>query len=85
MKYSKIAGALRWTEGTIVLRKGQSIDDDHPLVAERPDIWGDEAPGADIASTRVQSTMTSGPAGVRVEKPPVVQAPVVKAPPRDDK
>jgi hypothetical protein len=50
MKYSKISGVLRWSGGTIALRGGQSIDDDHPLVRERPDLFDDNDPGANLPS-----------------------------------
>jgi hypothetical protein len=74
VKYCKIAGSLRWSGGMIILHRGQSIDDDHPLVKERPDLWEDEEPGAQIASARVESGMQR-PGEARTEKPPVVQAP----------
>lgn len=81
MKYSTLSGALRWSEGTIVLRRGDSIEDDHPLVAERPDVFSDEEPGADIGgkgrSSRVETGMQS-PGGMRTERGPRV----IKAPPR---
>lgn len=60
MQFSKISGALRWSQGTIVLRVGQTIEDDHPLLLERPDIFTEEDPGADIRqapATRVETTM----------------------------
>lgn len=69
MKYSKVAGMVRWSEGNIRLSEGQSIDDDHALVTERPDLWTDVAPGASIQS-RVQSTMQR-PGEARVERPGV--------------
>lgn len=48
MKYSTCSGAVRWSGGLTVLGIGQSIDDDHPLVAERPDLFTDTGPGPDI-------------------------------------
>lgn len=42
MKYCKISGVTKWSGGVIVLREGMTADDDHPLVAERPDLWRDE-------------------------------------------
>jgi hypothetical protein len=81
VKYSNIAGALTWSQGTILLSRGQSIEDDHPLVAERPDIWDDTAPAAIITTPhRVQTTM-QGPGEHRMERGPS-RPPVVKAPPR---
>lgn len=44
MKYAKVFGAVRWSEGVVVLGAGTTADDDHPLVKERPDLWTDEAP-----------------------------------------
>lgn len=61
MKYSKVSGIVRWSGGSTVLGMGTSIDDDHPLAAERPDLFGDEAPGADIR--------TPGPARPKGEAP----------------
>lgn len=69
MLYSKVAGMVRWSDGNIRLSEGQSIDEDHPLVKERPDLWTDEAPSASITS-RVQSTMQR-PGETRVERPGV--------------
>jgi hypothetical protein len=57
MLFSKISGTLTWSQGTMRLSRGMSIDDDHALVAERPDLFTDEDPGADVTSTRVQTTM----------------------------
>lgn len=76
MKYSKVSGNLRWTGGTIVLHRGQSIDDDHPLVEERPDLWSDEEPGAQIQGeqSRVQTGMQR-PGEVRQETAPVIPTP----------
>lgn len=79
MKYANIDGNLRWSQGWTLLHVGDSFDDDHPIVQERPELFGDEAPGAmfrsETAPGRVESTMTTGPEGTRVEKPVVVKAP----------
>lgn len=81
MKFVKAAGVVTWSGGMIPLRQNQSIADDHPLVAERPDLFTDEDPGADIITpARVQSAM-QGPGAVRMERAPSAP-PVVKAPPR---
>lgn len=48
MKYAKVSGAVRWSGGTTIINVGMSADDDHPLVVERPDLWGDEAPQPDL-------------------------------------
>lgn len=52
MKYSKVNGAVRWSGGTTILGLGTTADDEHPLVLERPDLFGDEAPGAHLAAPR---------------------------------
>lgn len=44
MKFSKVSGAVHWSGGTTILGEGMSADDDHPLVVERPDLFGDGAP-----------------------------------------
>lgn len=67
MKYSKVSGAVRWSGGTTILRAGQSADDDHPLVVERPDLWTSEGPGADLRARRrpVVERATRAPGEVR--------------------
>jgi hypothetical protein len=75
MKYSNITAVVSWSGGVLPLRKGQSIDDDHPLLAERPDLFGDGEETAQVSNTvragapgaRVETTSTAGPAGARVE------------------
>lgn len=70
MRYARITGAVRWSGGTTILHKGMSADDDHPLVKERPDLFDDEAPGAELPSPRrgtspVVERATRGPGEVR--------------------
>ncbi len=67
MRYSKIAGMLAWSGGTLLLREGMSIDDDHPIVKERPELFGDSDPGATIqhAATPVIERGTAAPGEVR--------------------
>jgi hypothetical protein len=36
-----------------VLHKGKSADDNHPLVLERPTLFGDDAPSADLSGPKV--------------------------------
>lgn len=48
MKYAACSGAVRWSGGLQVLKAGQSIPDEHPLVAERPELFTDTPPEADI-------------------------------------
>jgi hypothetical protein len=84
VKYSKIEGTLAWSRGTILMRKGASFDEDHPLVAERPELFGDVDPGAEHktreatpppaveratrAPGEVRNTPGTGPRGNRVPK-----------------
>lgn len=68
MKYSTVTGAVRWSGGTTLLHRGQSADNDHPLVKERPDLWTDKAPGASLStprSTRPVERATRAPGEVR--------------------
>ena len=53
MKYSKVGGVVRWSGGTTVLNLHMSADDDHPLVLERPDLFVDAAPGAELKKPKV--------------------------------
>lgn len=81
MKYSKIGASLAWSGGTALLREGQSIEDDHPLVAERPELFSDVAPGASLttphnptverataAPGEVRATPGKGPGTIRVPR-----------------
>lgn len=67
MRYSRISGVTRYSGGTIVLREGMSADDDHPLVAERPDLFTDVPPPADLQSAGrpVVERATRAPGEVR--------------------
>ena len=51
MKYATVSGAVRWSGGTTIIHEGMSADQDHPLVLERPDLFGDEAPPPMLASS----------------------------------
>ncbi|MBZ6135766.1 hypothetical protein [Streptomyces olivaceus] len=78
MKYVKRSLAARWSGGTATLREGQSIGDDHPLVAERPDLFTDTEPEPDI-----KMPATSGRHGApRVERATRAPGEVRKAGPR---
>lgn len=81
MKYAKGAAVVRWSGGTTVLRMNQSIDPDHPLVAERPELFRDDDPGAEIktpgapvveratrAPGEVRTTPGTGPRAGRVPR-----------------
>lgn len=73
--YSSTEGVVAWSGGEILLRKGQSIDEDHPLYQERPDLFRGLAPlgTADIATSRpptaVESTMQT-PGATRMTRVP---------------
>jgi hypothetical protein len=80
MKYSNFSGMLAWSGGTTLLRAGDSIDDDHPLLTERPDLFTEDEPEAKrnsgptveratAAPGEVRTTPGAGPRGNRVPKP----------------
>lgn len=68
MKYCNTNGVLRWSGGTILLKSGMSIDDDHPLVTERPELWNDQEPGATVSGPQIGNIErgTAAPGEVRV-------------------
>jgi hypothetical protein len=77
MKYSKIAGVVRWSGGTTLLRKGQSADEDHGLVKERPDLFTDQVPGASLSVPKSKPAVeraTRAPGEVRVTESPSTRA-----------
>jgi hypothetical protein len=79
MKYSNIDGYVTWSGGGMLMKRGLSFSDDHPLVAERADLFTDEEPGATVSNpTRVQTGM-QGPGAFRSETAP---RPIAKAAPR---
>jgi len=41
VKYAKDSLVVSWSGGQTVLRRDQTVDPDHPLVAERPDLFAD--------------------------------------------
>ena len=67
MKYSKFSGVVGWNGGSTLLREGQSIDENHPLYRERPDLFRDGEETADLATRQnpgaVETTMNTGPGG----------------------
>ncbi len=87
MKASKIGGVVKWSQGTIILRAGQTIDPDHPIVAERPELFRDADEEAEVkapapavergtrAPGEVRNTPGTGPKAGRVpvQKPDPVQ------------
>jgi hypothetical protein len=52
--------AVRWSGGTQILKPGQSIADDHPLVAERPELFTDAEPEPDIPMPAVPGRGRAG-------------------------
>jgi hypothetical protein len=61
VKYSLVTGNVAWSQGTTQLTRGKSADDDHPLVLERPDLFGDEMPDAELSSAPVVERATAAP------------------------
>lgn len=61
MKYARVSGIVHWSGGAMLLHEGMTADDDHPLVAERPDLWHDEGPAASLRGPGADD----GPAGPR--------------------
>ncbi|MFE2352212.1 hypothetical protein [Kitasatospora cineracea] len=76
MKYAIVNGAVRWSGGLQVLRTGQSIEDDHPLALERPELFTGDQPGPDIKKPGrhrggpVVETATRAPGEQRATKAP---------------
>jgi hypothetical protein len=64
MKYSNFEGILAWSGGTMTLRKDQTIDDDHPLVTERPELWSAEPSTASLSTPTIERA-TRAPGEVR--------------------
>ncbi|MDX5564134.1 hypothetical protein PYK79_13360 [Streptomyces sp. ID05-04B] len=61
MKYALVNGNVAWSQGTTQLTRGKSADDDHPLVLERPDLFSDEVPDAELSSAPVVERATAAP------------------------
>jgi hypothetical protein len=70
MKYSNTSGVVRYSGGTIVLGRGMSADDDHPLVLERPDLFVDEAPPAQLRGPGASRRPADGPKVERATRAP---------------
>lgn len=49
MKYALVTGIVRWSGGQMQLTRGMSADDTNALVLERPDLFGDTPPDAELA------------------------------------
>lgn len=69
MKYSVVTGNVAWSQGTAQLKRGMSAEDDHPLVLERPDLFSDEAPEAELSSGPVIERATAAPGEKRTTPP----------------
>ncbi|MDX3629043.1 hypothetical protein PV728_01700 [Streptomyces europaeiscabiei] len=64
MKYSLVQGQVRYSEGNRAvaeLKRGMSVDDDHPLVLERPDLFSDQAPDAELSARPAVERATAAP------------------------
>jgi hypothetical protein len=73
MKLSNLTGVIAYSGGQLTLREGQTVDDNHPIVAERPELFRDIEDGvgqtAQTPNPRVvESTMQTGPGGGRVRR-----------------
>lgn len=68
MKYSKVTGIVRWSQGTTQLTRGKSADDDHPLVVERPDLFDDQEPDAELAAAPSVERATAAPGEKRTTR-----------------
>jgi hypothetical protein len=72
---------VRWSGGTTILGVGTSADDDHPLVLERPDLFTDEAPGADLRGPGRAASAAEAPVERATRAPGEVRPAVKKAAP----
>lgn len=75
MHVSKLTGVIAYSGGQIVLREGQTVDDDHPIIAERPELFqsadeGNEQKAQTPNPRTVETTMAEGPGGGRVRRTP---------------
>lgn len=68
MKYALVTGNVAWSQGTTQLHRGKSADDDHPLVLERPDLFSDAEPDAELSSAPTIERATAAPGEKRVTR-----------------
>jgi hypothetical protein len=65
--YSRISGVVAWSGGSTLLREGQSIEKDHPLYKERPELFREGEQTADFSTRQqpgaVETTANAGPGG----------------------
>lgn len=75
MLKAKNSGVTRWSGGTAVLKAGQTIDEDHPLAKERPDLFEKDTQEPDIKTapegrtrhrSNVETAAATGPGGRRM-------------------
>ena len=48
MHHARFSGTVKWSGGRIFVREGQTIDPDHPLVAEHPEYFEEREIEPDI-------------------------------------
>lgn len=70
MKYCKMAGIVHWSGGSMLLHEGMTADDDHPLVLERPDLWGDQGPAPALRSGGGDEARSEAPRVERATRAP---------------
>lgn len=68
MKYAVVTGNVAWSQGTAQLKRGMSAEDDHPLVLERPDLFSDQAPDAELSAGPVIERATAAPGEKRATR-----------------
>ncbi len=70
MKFARDTLIVAYSGGKVVLVSGESIDDEHPLVLERPELFADELPEAKHrVAVRAVETATRGPGEARRGRP----------------
>lgn len=70
MKYATSTLVVRWSGGTATLTEGMSVDDDHPLAIERPDLFHDGNAPAQLAAPPVIERATRAPGERRAVRAP---------------
>ncbi len=69
MKFARDTLIVAYSGGKVVLVSGESIDDEHPLVLERPELFADELPEAKHRVAPAVETATRGPGEARRGRP----------------
>lgn len=62
MHHARFSGTVKWSGGRIFVREGQTIDPDHPLLAEHPEYFEERD---------VQPDIKHGPAPAATDEPPI--------------